>query len=253
MERTVPDISFQRLESPTSHMALGAIFILDRNIDFKLFCREFDEITLHFPIFRKKLVKLCTNNWVNDANFSINRHMFYKHMPHFTNEIELIKEAEKVFNNTLDFNLPLWRIVVISNQDETIQESNSNGEEVVAIVSMIHHSVTDGVGALQIFEFMEKRYQEKNLLNKRKTFTDRLTVARSLEEKRPVYQIVINCFRKIFKDAKRKATNTPLKGVGSKDRGILTFDIPRLALKKIKKQYRAFNYNDITLHHFRCS
>ncbi len=235
MERTVPDITFQRLESPTSHMAFGSIFTLDRNIDFKLFCRKMDEITSHFPMLRKKLTKFCSNNWVDDTDFVISRHMFYQHMPHLTTEKELIREAGKALSNALDLTIPLWRIVLISNHDETLQESDDNkGNIVTGIIFMVHHAITDGVGALQIIEFIEKHNQGQNLLDKRETYTGSLTFTKDSEDRRPLYQIVTNCFRKIFRDAKRKATNTPLKGIGSKNRSILAFDIPRLELKKIK-------------------
>jgi WS/DGAT/MGAT family acyltransferase len=147
------DETFLHLERPETPMHVGAIAILERDPFFGpdgLFrldeIRRLVESRLSLiPRFRRKVVHvpfgLGRPIWVDDEDFSIARHVRLTALPPPGSRRQLVALAERLMEQILDRNHPLWELWFVEGVDR--------GER-IAVIHRSHHTLTDGISGIDI-------------------------------------------------------------------------------------------------------
>src|SRR5688500_615455 len=144
------DAAFLYLETPTSHMHVGSVIILDpSDVDPSRVSAqgvaEYVEGRLHLaPPFRRRLVqvpfRLDHPQWIEDPDFDIHFHVRRAALPSPGGMAELAEFVGDVMSRRLDRTRPLWELWVV--------EGLEGGR--VAQVSKAHHAAVDGVSGMEI-------------------------------------------------------------------------------------------------------
>jgi diacylglycerol O-acyltransferase len=138
------DASFLYLETPTSHMHVTGIMVLDPSTtpggyDFAK-TKELVAGRLHLvPQFRRRLAmvpfQLHHPVWVEDPDFDLDYHVRRIAAPAPGGPEELAEVAGEIASRQLDRGRPLWEMWII--------EGLENGH--IAVVAKMHHCTIDGV------------------------------------------------------------------------------------------------------------
>ena len=143
------DASFLYLETPSSHMHVAGLMILDPSSaeggvtleDVKAVYRE----RLHLaPPFRRRLVEvpfgLHHPLWVEDPDFDIDYHIRATALPSPGTPEQLSTLVGRLSALPLDRTRPLWEVWVI----EGLEDGN------VAVLSKVHHAAIDGASGNEL-------------------------------------------------------------------------------------------------------
>jgi diacylglycerol O-acyltransferase / wax synthase len=120
-----------------------AIALLDRTPDWGQVVDRFDEVSRVLPIFRQRVVEsppLVPPRWEISPDFDLGFHMRRVTAPApgtFDTVLEMARLAEM---SDFDRARPLWEVTLIDGLDD-------GG---AALLCKLHHSLTDGVGGVQI-------------------------------------------------------------------------------------------------------
>ncbi len=139
------DVGFLAQESPTTHMHIGGVVVLDGPPP------PFEEIRAHVqsrlhlvPRYRQKLAHPPLQSglpvWIDDPTFNLGYHLRHTGLPKPGGEEALLTHASHVFSVPLDRDKPLWELWVVEGLD-------AGGW---ALVSKSHHALVDGVGGIDI-------------------------------------------------------------------------------------------------------
>ncbi|PTL82475.1 wax ester/triacylglycerol synthase family O-acyltransferase [Vitiosangium sp. GDMCC 1.1324] len=97
------------------------------------------------PVLRKVLYRpgplLGPPLWVDDAAFSVERHILHGEIPAPGGEAQLLRLVEKLLSKRLDRFKPLWELWFLTGLE--------SGR--LAVLVKLHHSIADGKAALRIF------------------------------------------------------------------------------------------------------
>jgi diacylglycerol O-acyltransferase len=150
MERlSAVDASFLANESPTSHMHVGAVVILEGPPpDFEEFLDGL-RARLHLvPRYRQKLAYPPLDSgrplWVDDPDFSLEYHVRQTALPRPGSEQQLMRLAARIMSQQLDRTKPLWETWLV--------EGLEGGR--VALISKTHHALIDGVSGVDLATVM---------------------------------------------------------------------------------------------------
>src|SRR3990172_4269506 len=147
------DETFLHLERPETPMHVGAIAILERETfygpdgRFRLDdVRALVESRLSLiPRFRRRVMHvpfgLGRPIWVDDPGFDIARHVKLTSLPKPGTRRQLISLAERLMEQMLDRDHPLWELWFVEGVDR--------GER-VGLVHKSHHTLTDGISGIDI-------------------------------------------------------------------------------------------------------
>lgn len=151
---TAQDAQYLYLEKPNVHYHVGGLCILDPSTrpDGTL---RFEGVAavitsrLHLvPRFRQKVVfvpgSVARPVWVDDADFDVDFHLRRAALPRPGGRRELADYVQRVMSRPLDRSKPLWEIYFV----EGLEDGH------VAILSKVHHSMIDGVSAIDIATVM---------------------------------------------------------------------------------------------------
>jgi diacylglycerol O-acyltransferase / wax synthase len=136
------DASFLAVETPTAHMHVGWAAVFSAPADGRLprFSELRDHIDLRLaraPRYRQKLAPvplgLHTPEWIDDAAFSVDRHVYRAPGP-------LHDLVDEVMSMPLRRDRPLWEIWVY----EDIEHQQ------IALVGKLHHCMVDGLAAVEL-------------------------------------------------------------------------------------------------------
>lgn len=151
-------------ESPTSHMHIGSVVIIDGNLDYEDFKKVVASRIHMIPKLRKRLVQVPMSidypYWVDDPNFDLDLHLNRMKLPDPSNWKTLRYLTSKLFSASLDLRRPLWSIHFIEGIDEIAQVPKGS----VAIVTKVHHVMIDGrsgVGVMDVLFDSDKDGKEK--------------------------------------------------------------------------------------------
>jgi WS/DGAT/MGAT family acyltransferase len=136
------DASFLAVETPTAHMHVGWVAVFSAPADGRL--PSYSELRDHIeprlaraPRYRQKLASvplgLHAPEWVDDADFSVDRHVYWAPGPCH----ELVDE---VMSMPLRRDRPLWEIWVCEDA----------GNRQMALVGKMHHCMVDGLAAVEL-------------------------------------------------------------------------------------------------------
>jgi diacylglycerol O-acyltransferase len=138
------DAAFLYAERDDAPMHIGAVAILDGDLDAAAYTRAIAAKLERLPRFLQKAVPAPFNlghpTWELDSRFELGRHVFERRVPAPGGRAELFAAASEVFTGMLDRGKPLWELHVLRGLE--------GGRS--ALVSKVHHAMVDGVGANEL-------------------------------------------------------------------------------------------------------
>ncbi|MDP6979683.1 MAG: wax ester/triacylglycerol synthase family O-acyltransferase [Myxococcota bacterium] len=162
---TALDSTFLDLESPSVHMHVGSIGILDPGplvdetgtIDFDQILNVVDSAMRRIPRLCQTLVRTPVTQhpvWVDDKHFNVLYHVRQTSLPRPGDERQLKRLAGRIMSEKLDEKKPLWEMWFV--------EGLEGGK--VAIISKIHHCLIDGISGIDILAaFLDKDADVRHL------------------------------------------------------------------------------------------
>src|SRR4249919_2178816 len=148
----VPMVSFMR---NTDAFALGmeadarlrstvvSIVLLDRSPDWDVLLDRFERVARVMPMFRQRIVPSlppAPPRWVYDPDFDLRYHLRRLTAPapgSLSTVLEIGRRAEL---DEFDHARPMWSVTLV----EGLEDGGA------ALVVKLHHSLADGIGAVQI-------------------------------------------------------------------------------------------------------
>ncbi|WP_423980198.1 wax ester/triacylglycerol synthase domain-containing protein [Ilumatobacter sp.] len=128
----------------------AGLAILDGPLDMERFRPTLIAGIAHTPRLYQRVVpgfaRLSTPAWVPDPEFDLDAHLRETVLPAPGSMSQLLDLAARLYVEPFDRTRPLWRFVVIGGLE--------GGRS--AIWSMIHHSVSDGIGQLRMAELYQQ-------------------------------------------------------------------------------------------------
>ncbi|MFE3103442.1 wax ester/triacylglycerol synthase domain-containing protein [Nocardia tengchongensis] len=131
-------------QDPSLRSTIVTVLILDTEPDWDRLLRMLDRGTRAVPRFRHRLVAvpwgLTPPRWLPDPDFDLCWHVRHLALPAPADLSSVIEFARTEVMSAFDPARPLWRFTVLGGLD--------GGRS--ALVLKVHHSLTDGVGGMQI-------------------------------------------------------------------------------------------------------
>ena len=142
---SVLDEMFLHLESPTTHMHVGAAIVFEGPPpDFREFLEMARTRLQKVPRFRQKLAKvpmgLGRPVWVDDTHFNLEYHIRHTALPPPGNDEKLKALTARIMSQRLDRSKPLWEIWFVEGL----------AGDRFAHISKTHHALVDGVSGADI-------------------------------------------------------------------------------------------------------
>ena len=134
-----------RLEKePHLSSTFGTVTILDRAPDFDSFRRRMERACVAVPRLRQRVVPAPANLsapvWVDDPEFSIDRHVRRIACPKPGTLRQVLDLASLIVADPLDRTRPLWQFVIV--------EGMRGGK--AALIAKMHHTITDGERGVEL-------------------------------------------------------------------------------------------------------
>jgi diacylglycerol O-acyltransferase len=131
-------------KDPLLRSTITAISLFDHPPDPQRFRARVERGTRLIPRLRQRAVSAPLVNapprWVTDANFDLDYHLRWVRAPEPANQRALLDLAEPMAMQSFDRARPLWEFTVV--------EGLADGK--AAVIQKLHHSITDGVGAIKL-------------------------------------------------------------------------------------------------------
>jgi WS/DGAT/MGAT family acyltransferase len=133
----------------------GMVTLLDRPIDFEQFRHRMAYAVSKIRRLRERVVpglgRLSPPMWATDPEFELDYHLRHISLPKPGTTRQLFDLATRLYEDPFDRTRPLWLFVAIDGLED------GGG----ALFSRMHHSITDGIGAVRLSElYMERRRNE---------------------------------------------------------------------------------------------
>ena len=136
--------SWNMEQDPILRSTIVAVVILDTAPDWDRFVTMMDRATRVVPNFRHKLVGtrlgLAPPRWVVDPDFDLSWHLRRLALPEPADLDAVLDVARRSAMGAFDAQRPLWHFTLLGGLDD--------GR--VALILKVHHSLTDGLGGVQI-------------------------------------------------------------------------------------------------------
>jgi diacylglycerol O-acyltransferase len=223
------DFSFFNVHTDTTSQAIAAFCLLDTIPDMELLRRRVnEELARSFRRFTQVLVVKPKPRWMPAPHFDIEAHVTLVRRSSVTGLSSLVEEASLEFSRPLDMSQPLWRLTVISGQDQAID----GRQPATGLLFLLHHSLTDGLGALEVlYSFCGDRIRTA----RSDPPADEQTVSEWGSAKGPLDRLAIGarCARRIFIETVFKPGASPLNGPNSSNRSGCLIRLSRQELRKI--------------------
>jgi WS/DGAT/MGAT family acyltransferase len=135
---------------PVLSSAMGSLFVLDTAPDFERFTESMEQASRTLLRLRERVEEgmgIAPPRWIIDDSFDIANHVRFETLPAPGGERELLDLTASVFTEPFATDKPLWTFVAVKG-------SGSRRKDAVkgAIIMKLHHSVSDGIGALRLAE-----------------------------------------------------------------------------------------------------
>ncbi|WP_404369299.1 wax ester/triacylglycerol synthase family O-acyltransferase [Marinobacter sp.] len=150
------DASFLYLESDTAPMHIGGIYLFDgqgcdRPLAFSTFVAYLRSRLHVVPFFRQRLqnipLRLGQPYWIDDPDFSIERHLAYVNLGDKTGLDNLITLASRILEEPLRRDRPLWHITFV---DGFRNADQPDGRQNFALIVRLHHAAIDAFSGEEI-------------------------------------------------------------------------------------------------------
>ncbi|TQC48036.1 DUF1298 domain-containing protein [Rhodococcus sp. WS4] len=140
-------MSWRMEEDPILRSTIVAVALLDTSPDRQRFIRMIERAVDVVPIFRRKVITnvlgLTPPRWVEDPDFDLDWHLRRFTIPDAGGWESVMDFARTTGMTAFDKDRPLWEFTVLDGLD------GLDGDR-AALVMKVHHSLTDGVGGMQI-------------------------------------------------------------------------------------------------------
>ncbi|WP_166266410.1 WS/DGAT/MGAT family O-acyltransferase [Marinobacter caseinilyticus] len=149
------DASFLYLESDTAPMHIGGIYLFDGReretpLAFSTFVSYLRSRLHVVPFFRQKLkqipLRLGRPYWIDDTEFSIERHLAYVNLGEHGRVSSLMGLASRILEEPLKRDRPLWHITFV---DGFKHDNDASGRE-FALIVRLHHAAIDAFSGEEI-------------------------------------------------------------------------------------------------------
>lgn len=147
---TALDVQFLHLETPSVHMHVAGLVILDPStrphgpLTFEDLAALIEQRIHLVPRFRQKIVSVPFNAgrpvWVDDPEFDVTFHLRRAALPAPGGKRELADFVQRVHSRPLDRSKSLWEMYLI----EGLEDGH------IAVLSKVHHAMIDGVSGIDI-------------------------------------------------------------------------------------------------------
>lgn len=131
-------------DDPLLRSTIVAVAVMDRSPDWDRFVEMMERGTRAVPSFRRRAVpapfRLAPPRWVVDPDFDLSWHLRRARVPAPGTLASVLEFARTAGMQAFDKARPLWEF--------TLLEGIEGGR--AALVMKIHHSLTDGIGGMQI-------------------------------------------------------------------------------------------------------
>lgn len=169
------DASFLYLESETAPMHIGGVYLFDASnrdepLPFSTFVSYLRSRLHVVPVFRQRLkeipLRLGRPYWIDDPDFSIERHLAYVNLAEHSHQSDLMALASKILEEPLKRDRPLWHITFVdgftlgnengvrrtlsSDPDLDRQKQESRGKKGFALIVKLHHAAIDAFSGEEI-------------------------------------------------------------------------------------------------------
>ena len=135
----------------------GMVTILDRPVDFEQFRHRMRRAVARIPRLRERVVpglgRLSPPVWSTDTELEFDYHLRHLSLPEGGTVRDLYDLATRLYEDPFDRTRPLWQFVVIDGLP------GGRG----ALFWKMHHSITDGIGAVRLSELYMEREREAPL------------------------------------------------------------------------------------------
>ncbi len=142
--RATDAFSWYMETDPALRSTIVAVAWLDQSPDWDVLVDRLERATRLVPIFRQRPVeppgRLATPRWSFDPDFDLCRHLCRVGSPPPHTRETVLELARQAAMASFDAAHPLWNF--------TLVEHPTGGE--AALVMKLHHSLTDGVGGMQL-------------------------------------------------------------------------------------------------------
>lgn len=136
--------SWNMEQDPVLRSTIVAVVVLDTAPDWDRFVTMMDRATRVVPNFRHTLVPspfgVAPPQWVVDPDFDLSWHLRHMALPEPADLDAVVEVARRCGMEAFDGDRPLWQITLLDGLDQ--------GR--AALVLKVHHSLTDGVGGIEI-------------------------------------------------------------------------------------------------------
>ena len=147
------DESFLAFETPNLHMHVGVVAMFEAGpfrttggaIDLAAFQRYIESRLPFVAQCHEKLARIPITHreiWVDDADFTIERHVRMVHIAEPCGERELRALASEIFSVPLDRSRPLWDLAVVDGYRDP------SGDDRFAVICRAHHAMLDGLAGI---------------------------------------------------------------------------------------------------------
>jgi diacylglycerol O-acyltransferase len=145
------DASFLALESPSTHMHVGAVVqfeaaqlkLTDGGIDIGRIKAHILGKLQYIPRYRQRLAYVPATRhpvWVDDEHFNFDYHVRHTSLPRPGTDEQLKLLAGRIVSQQLDRAKPLWELWVVEGLEN----------DRFAIIAKIHHCMIDGVSGIDL-------------------------------------------------------------------------------------------------------
>ena len=141
------DTSFLHLEDATTPMHVGSVMVFDAPIggfDYESLVSLISQRIAHVPRYRQRIKtvpgSLANPVWVDDTNFDMSYHVRRSALPRPGSDEQLEELVARIQPRPLDRSRPMWEVYLVEGL----------AEDRFAIVTKTHHSLVDGISAVDI-------------------------------------------------------------------------------------------------------
>ncbi|ROU00633.1 wax ester/triacylglycerol synthase family O-acyltransferase [Marinobacter sp. R17] len=224
------DASFLYLESDTAPMHIGGIYIFDgqdcqKPLSFSTFVSYLRSRLHVVPFFREKLqpipFRLGHPYWVDDANFSIERHLAYVKMGARNDQDSLMALASRILQEPLKRDRPLWHITFVDGLRTPGAPDDGAEARGFALIVRLHHAAIDAFSGEEIMGKLLEYSPTPDPIRPPQPWHPRPAPS----EQRALFQVGTNLLRKPFRIASLAAN-----AVEATTRGMIQKQLRKLPL-----------------------
>lgn len=151
--RDADAFSWHMEKDPVLRSTVVAVVWLDRRPDWDVLWQREDRASRLASMFRQRLVeapgRLAPPRWTDDEGFDLGWHLHRVAAPTPGTDEAVLDLARREAMTAFDPARPLWRFILVENLER----------DRAALIMKIHHSLTDGLGGMQLAQLLFDREQ----------------------------------------------------------------------------------------------